>query len=132
MDIMLKTTDLCKSFKGQIAVNNVSLEIKKNSVYGLLGPNGAGKSTFLKMVTGMIHPDSGLIEFDGHRWSRNDLKKIGALIESPPLYDNLDARENLEVRTTMLGLPKSRINEVLKIVNLTDTEKKKLGNFQWE
>lgn len=129
MDIMLKTTDLCKNFKGQIAVNNVSLEIKKNSVYGLLGPNGAGKSTFLKMVTGMIHPDSGLIEFDGHRWSRNDLKKIGALIESPPLYDNLDARENLEVRTTMLGLSKSRINEVLKIVNLTDTEKKKAGKF---
>lgn len=129
IDTILKTTALCKSFKGHMAVNNVSLEIKKNSVYGLLGPNGAGKSTFLKMITGMLHPDSGTVEFDGHKWSRSDLKKVGALIEAPPLYDNLDARENLEVRTTMLGLPKSCIDEVLETVRLTDTGKKKAGKF---
>lgn len=129
MDIILKTTALCKSFKGQMAVNNISLEIKRNSVYGILGPNGAGKSTFLKMVAGILTPDSGLIEFNGHRWNRNDLDKIGALIELPPLYNNLDARENLEVRTTMLGLPKSRIDEVLEMVSLTNTGKKKAGKF---
>ncbi len=70
MDMILKTTDLCKNFKGQMAVNNVSLNIRRNSVYGLLGPNGAGKSTILKMVTGILRPTSGSIEFDGHPWKR--------------------------------------------------------------
>lgn len=129
MDIILRTTALSKSFKGQMAVNNVSLEIRRNSVYGLLGPNGAGKSTFLKIVAGLLRPDSGVVEFDGHIWSRRDLYKVGALIESPPLYGNLDARENLEVRRTMLGLPKSCVDEVLEIVSLTDTGKKRTGKF---
>ena len=76
MDMILKTTDLCKNFKGQMAVNNVSLNIRRNSVYGLLGPNGAGKSTILKMLTGILRPTSGSIEFDGHPWKRNDLEHI--------------------------------------------------------
>ena len=79
--MILKTTDLCKNFKGQMAVNNVSLNIQRNSVYGLLGPNGAGKSTTLKMITGILKPTSGSIEFDGHSWKRSNLTKIGALIE---------------------------------------------------
>ena len=129
METILRTNDLCKNFKGQKAVNNVSLNIEKNSVYGLLGPNGAGKSTTLKMITGMMHPTSGSIVFDGHKWCRKDLARIGALIETPPLYDNLTAKENLEVRVTMLGLPKSRIEQVLEVVDLTDTGKKRAGHF---
>ena len=66
MDMILKTTDLCKNFKGQAAVNNVSLNIQRNSVYGLLGPNGAGKSTILKMIAGILTPTSGKVEFNGH------------------------------------------------------------------
>lgn len=127
--MILKTTDLCKNFKGQMAVNNVSLNIERNSVYGLLGPNGAGKSTTLKMITGILRPTSGSIEFDGHPWQRSDLTQIGALIETPPLYENLTAYENLKVRTTMLGLPDNRIDEVLHIVRLTDTGKKRAGQF---
>ena len=100
--MILKTTDLCKNFKGQMAVNNVSLNIQRNSVYGLLGPNGAGKSTTLKMITGILKPTSGSIEFDGHSWKRSDLTKIGALIETPPLYENLSAYENLKVRTCLI------------------------------
>lgn len=129
MKTILKTTDLCKNFKGQMAVNNVSLNIRRNSVYGLLGPNGAGKSTTLKMITGILRPTSGSIEFDGHPWQRGDLTQIGALIETPPLYENLTAYENLKVRTTMLGLPDNRIDEVLHIVRLTDTGKKRAGQF---
>ena len=127
--MILKTTDLCKNFKGQMAVNNVSLNIRRNSVYGLLGPNGAGKSTILKMLTGILRPTSGSIEFDGHPWKRNDLEHIGALIEMPPLYENLTAYENLKVRTTLLGLDDARINEVLQIVQLTNTGKKRAGQF---
>ena len=129
MDFILKTTDLCKNFKGQMAVDHVSLNIRRNSIYGLLGPNGAGKSTTLKMITGILKPTSGSIEFDGHPWQRGDLTQIGALIETPPLYENLTAYENLKVRTTMLGLPDKRIDEVLHIVRLIDTGKKRAGQF---
>lgn len=129
MSLILKTTDLCKNFKGQTAANNVSLHIQKNSVYGLLGPNGAGKSTILKMITGILRPTSGSIEFDSHSWSRKDLNSIGALIETPPLYENLTAYENLKVRTTILGLTNKRIDEVLQIVRLTETGKKRAGQF---
>jgi len=126
---ILQTKDLCKDFKKQRAVNNISLSIMENSVYGLLGPNGAGKSTTLKMIAGMLHPTSGKIIFEGHPWSRNDLIDIGALIEAPPLYENLTARENLKVRTLLLGLPDDRIDEVLKIIDLTNTGEKCAGQF---
>ena len=129
MEMILKTNELCKNFKDQVVVNNVSLNIERNSVYGLLGPNGAGKSTTLKMITGILRPTSGSIEFDGHLWNRNDLAHIGALIEMPPLYDNLTAHENLKVRTVMLGLSDKRVDEVLQIVRLTDTGKKRVGQF---
>lgn len=127
--IILQTKNLCKTFKGQKAVNKICLSIEENSVYGLLGPNGAGKSTTLKMITGMLRPTSGRIIFDGHPWTRKDLSNIGALIEAPPLYENLTARENLKVRTIQLGLHDSRIDEVLETVKLTDTGSKLSGQF---
>jgi ABC-2 type transport system ATP-binding protein len=126
---ILQTKDLCKDFKKQPAINNISLSIMENSIYGLLGPNGAGKSTTLKMITGMLHPTSGKIIFEGHPWSRKDLTDIGALIEAPPLYENLTAMENLKVRTLLLGLPDGRMDQVLKIVDLTNTGKKCAGQF---
>lgn len=126
---ILQTKNLCKFFKEQKAVNNISISVKKDSIYGLLGPNGAGKSTFLKMITGILHPTSGQIIFDNHIWSRSDLFNIGALIESPPLYENLTARENLKVRSILLGISDTRIDEVLKIVDLTNTGKKKASQF---
>ena len=129
MDMILKTTGLCKKFKGQIAVDSVDIHIQKNSVYGLLGPNGAGKSTILKMITGILRPTSGGIAFDGHPWSRKDLNSIGALIETPPLYENLTAYENLKARTLALNLPESRIDEALAVVRLQDTGKKRAGQF---
>ncbi len=127
--LILETKSLTKTFGKQKAVDSISLKIKENSIYGLLGPNGAGKSTTLKMITGMIHKTSGEIFFEGHKWSRDDLSDIGALIEMPALYENLSARENLKVRTLLLGLPDSRIDEVLEIVSLKDTGKKKSGQF---
>lgn len=129
MDFILSTTNLCKDFKEQTAVDQVSLNIPRNSVYGLLGPNGAGKSTILKMITGILRPTYGEILFDGHPWSRKDLTQIGALIETPPLYENLSAYENLKAKTLALGLPDSRIQEVLEVVQLTNTGGKKAKNF---
>ncbi|WP_368487778.1 lantibiotic protection ABC transporter ATP-binding protein [Clostridium sp. BJN0013] len=128
-NFILETKKLCKNFKGQMAVNNISLKVKKNSIYGLLGPNGAGKSTTLKIITGMLRASSGEILFEGHKWSRNDLRNVGALIEGAPLYGNLTARENLKVRTIVLGLPDKRIDEVLEIVDLKNTGKKRAHQF---
>lgn len=129
MDCILKTNALCKQFKGQMAVNKVSLNIPRNSVYGLLGPNSAGKSTTLKMLTGILKPTSGMVTLNGRPWNRKALNEMGALIEMPPLYENLTARENLKVRTTLLGLPDDRMDEVLEVVRLTDTGKKRAGQF---
>jgi gallidermin-class lantibiotic protection ABC transporter ATP-binding subunit len=128
-DLILETKNLCKTFKGQKVVQNISLEVRRNSIYGLLGPNGAGKSTTLKMVTGMLHPTSGEIFFENQPWSRKNLSDMGALIELAPLYSNLTARENLKVRTTVLGLADDRIDEVLHIVDLENTGKKKAHQF---
>ena len=116
-------------FKNQIAVNNVSISIREGSVYGLLGPNGAGKSTILKMITGIMKPSSGEILFEDHLWTRKDLKDIGALIEEPAIYPNLTAKENLEVASTLYGLPKKRVEEVLDIIGLRQGGKKKVRNF---
>lgn len=129
MKEILKTDNLCKYFKKQKAVDNVSITVRENSIYGLLGPNGAGKSTTLKMITGMLRPTNGKVLFNGHDWTRKDLEQIGALIETPPLYDNLSAAENLEVRAKLLGVPKARIDEVLEIVDLQNTGRKKAGQF---
>ena len=127
--LLLETRDLCKSFKGHPAVSHVSLQVPEGCVYGLLGPNGAGKSTILKMLTGMMRPDSGEILFGGKAWSRENLRDMWALIETPPLYGNLSARENLLVRTKILGLSEERIEEVLFSVDLKDTGRKKARHF---
>lgn len=133
MDCILETRGLTKRFgrdeNAQIAVNDVNLHVRRGRVYGLLGPNGAGKSTTLKMIAGMLRPTQGEIVFDGHPWTREDLYEIGSLIEAAPLYPNLTARENLRVRTTMLGIPEERIDAVLHTVGLEDTGKKRAGKF---
>ena len=128
-DLILETKDLTKNFGKQLAVNAVSLHIPQDGVYGLLGPNGAGKTTTLKMLVGLLRPTKGEIFFHGTTWNRNFLDHIGALIESPALYGNLTARENLKVHTKLLRLPDERIEEVLKTVDLNNTGKKRASQF---
>ena len=112
-----------------MAVRNVSLQIERGSIYGLLGPNGAGKSTSLKMLVGLLRPTGGRIILDGRPWQRESLSKIGSLIESPALYGNLTAEENLLVHTRLLKIPKTKITEVLETVNLKNTGKKRVSQF---
>lgn len=129
MSCLLETKNLSKKFKKQKANDNICLSVQRDSIYGLLGPNGAEKSTLLKMITGMAAPTSGKIFFDGREMKRSDLQYVGALIENAPIYENLTARENLKVRTLLLGLPDSRIEEVLEMVDLQNTGKKCAGKF---
>ncbi|MBS5927940.1 MAG: lantibiotic protection ABC transporter ATP-binding protein [Clostridium sp.] len=128
-EYILKTNNVSKKYKKTYAVKDLSISVRKNSVYGLLGPNGAGKSTLLKMITGIVRPTSGEILFNNHSWTRNDLLNIGSLIESPPLYENLTALENLKVRAILLGIPLKRCNEVLEKMDLTDDKNKKASDF---
>lgn len=128
---MLETKNLTKNFRKQKAVNKVSMHIRNNTIYGLLGPNGAGKSTILKLIMGIFRPSGGEILFQGQPWNRANLKQIGALIESPALYGNLTAYENLLIHTKLLQLPETRIKEVLEIVELTDTNKKRVSQFSY-
>lgn len=128
-NLILETKNLSKRYGQEMAVDTVSLQIEKNSIYGLLGPNGAGKSTTLKMIVGLVRPTAGQILFEGKPWKRESLSEIGALIEAPALYGNLTARENLLVHTKLLGISETRIDEVLDIADLKDTGKKKASQF---
>lgn len=128
-DLILETKNLSKRYGEQMAANHISLQIERNSIYGLLGPNGAGKSTTLKMIVGLLRPTGGQIFFNRKLWERESLTKIGSLIESPALYGNLTAEENLLVHTRLLGIPHEKIHEVLETVDLKNTGKKKASQF---
>lgn len=126
---ILETKELSKTYRRKQALKSVSIHVPKNKVYCLIGPNGAGKTTIMKIISGMITATSGSVEINGHPWSRQDLLTIGSLIENAPLYGNLSAQDNLRVITTMLGLPESRISEVLKAVNLADVGSQPAKNY---
>ena len=130
---VLKTQNLTKRYKDKVAVDNVSLTVEKGDIFGLIGQNGAGKSTFMRMVTSLSRPDSGTIELFGERDPARITAartRMGAMIETPALFDNLSAVENLEYYRLQRGIPeRNRVEEVLKIVNLTDTGKKKFKQF---
>ena len=115
---ILSVRNLNKSFGDFKAVNNMNLHVNQGDIYGFLGPNGAGKSTTLRMVLGLIKPDSGEILINGESNSgsnRNFLSSIGALIEKPDFYKNLSAYDNLKILFKMSRLKDTnRISEVLK------------------
>lgn len=123
MDYMITTEQLTKKYKKFTSVNNVSLHIRKGSIYGFLGPNGAGKSTTMKMLLGLTTPTKGSFTIDGKQFPDDRLailKEIGSFIESPSFYANLTGRENLDIIRRILRLPKSSIEDALKLVDLTE------------
>ena len=131
--VVLKTYNITKKYGEQLAVDNVNMTIKKGDIYGFIGQNGAGKTTLIRLITGLIHKSGGEIELLGVN-EENELNKartmVGSLIESPSLYTNMTARENLEVSRLVRNIPgKKCIDEVLELVGLKDVEKKKVKNF---
>ena len=132
-EVVLKTYNITKKYGEQLAVDNVNMTIKKGDIYGFIGKNGAGKTTLIRLITGLIHKSGGEIELLGVN-EENELNKartmVGSLIESPSLYTNMTARENLEVSRLVRNIPgKKCIDEVLELVGLKDVEKKKVKNF---
>lgn len=132
-EIILKTNKISKKYGSQTAVDSINMTIRKGDIYGFIGQNGAGKTTLIRMVTGLIHKSGGDIELfgkSGESELNNARKMIGSLIESPSFYGNMTARENLEVSRLVRNIAgKSCVDEVLKLVGLSDIGKKKVKNF---
>lgn len=132
-DIVLKTYNISKKYGNQVSNDKISITIKKGEIYGLIGKNGAGKTTLFRIITGLSHKSSGNLEMFG-KSEEKDLNTartmIGSLIESPAFYKNMTARENLEVSRLVRNIAgKECIDEVLELVGLSDTNKKKVKNF---
>ena len=125
---IIETKQLTKKYKGELAVSNVNLHIKKGSIYGLLGRNGAGKTTLMKMLLGLTPPTSGTFTlFDqtltGHE--KQLYPRIGALIETPGFYPNLTGTENLEIFARLRYLNASHtVKNALETVGLPFRDKK--------
>lgn len=132
-DIVLKTHNVTKKYGNQLAANNINMTIKKGDIYGFIGQNGAGKTTLIRMITGLTHLTSGEIQLFGESGEKqlNEARTmIGSLIETPAFYGDMTARENLEVSRLVRDIAgKSCIDEVLELVGLADTGKKKVKNF---
>ena len=123
MNNIITTEQLTKKYKSFMAVNNVSLHIRKGSIYGFLGPNGAGKSTTMKMLLGLSAPTKGIFTIDGKKFPTDRiaiLKEIGSFIESPSFYANLTGRENLDIIRRILELPSSAVEDALELVGLAE------------
>ncbi|MGE7928716.1 ABC transporter ATP-binding protein [Lysinibacillus xylanilyticus] len=132
MEYIVQTENLSKSFGKEQAVSNINLKIRKGEIYGFLGPNGAGKTTTIRMLLGLMKPTSGTIKIfqkDSTKERIHILSKVGSLVENPSYYPHLTAYENLEALRRILGVPKSRIDEVLEIVRLKDAADKKVKGF---
>ncbi len=123
MEYMITTEQLTKKYKNFVSVNNVSLHIRKGSIYGFLGPNGAGKSTTMKMLLGLTAPTKGSFAIDGRHFPEDRitiLKGVGSFIESPSFYANLTGRENLDIIRRILGLPETSVDDALELVGLEE------------
>lgn len=131
-EFIIETNQLTKKFSKRYAVENVDLKIKKGEIYGFLGPNGAGKTTTIRMLLGLAKPTKGSIHIFGKDMKReklNVLKRVGSLVEYPSYYGHLNAYENLDALRILLDAPKSRINEVLSIVRLSNEAKRPVKGF---
>ncbi|EMB92227.1 ABC transporter ATP-binding protein [Streptococcus mutans] len=129
---IIETKQLSKNFSGEAAVNQLSIHVRKNEIYGFLGPNGAGKSTAMKMLLGLLQPTHGSIRLFDKNFDSNQialLSSVGSLIEEPSYYANLTGYENLEIIQRLLKLPKENIDKVLKIVKLYEQKDKLVKNY---
>lgn len=123
MNYIITTEQLTKKYKSFVAVNDVTLHIRKGSIYGFLGPNGAGKSTTMKMLLGLTAPTNGSFTIDGKHFPTDRiaiLKEVGSFIESPSFYANLTGKENLDIIRRILGLPQSTVDDALELVGLSE------------
>ena len=133
MNYILETNHLSKQSGNTYRVNDLSMAVPENCVYGFLGPNGAGKSTTLKMILGLIHPNQGSIKIFGKVMNSANrlsiLRQTGSLIENPGGYGHLTGLENMQIIQKLKGVREAEIAPALKTVRLYDQRDKKLSNY---
>ena len=136
MSIAIETTNLTRKFGDFIAVNQLSLSLKRGGVYGFLGPNGSGKSTTIRMLAGLLAPTSGkgqVMGFDIQTESEQIKQQIGYMSQKFNLYTDLTVRENLDFYGGLYGLKQQerqrRISEVLHLIKLTEKADRLVANL---
>ena len=134
MDYVLKTNALCKSYKNYKALNGLSMNIPKGAIYGFVGKNGAGKTTLIRLICGLQEPTSGEYTLYGTKNTDKEIlkarRRMGAVVETPSIYLDMTAEDNLKQQYRILGLPSyDGLADILKLVRLENTEKKKAKNF---
>jgi ABC-2 type transport system ATP-binding protein len=118
----IETRGLTRTFGSSTAVDGIDLRVPRGTIYGFLGPNGAGKTTTIRLLLGLLRPNSGSILLNGELLTqkrRELMRGIGALVETPSLYPHLTGQENLEVTRRILNLPRSRVTDALAFTGLT-------------
>jgi ABC-2 type transport system ATP-binding protein len=130
-DVLVESRELTKRYGSHtVAVDRVSLTVRRGEVYGFLGPNGAGKTTTMRMLLGLIRPTSGAASVLGRRPGHPEsLARVGALVESPAFYPYLSGRDNLRVIACYTGVPKERIDSALEQVELADRARDKFATY---
>lgn len=134
MEYILKTKNLRKTYGKTIALDELSMNVPKGSIYGFVGKNGAGKTTLIRLVCGLQYPTGGVLKLYNVKHDDkkiNDIrKKMGAIVETPSIYPDKTAYENLKIQFDILGIKEyEEIDELLKLVKLDDTGKKKAKDF---
>lgn len=133
MTSILRTMNLTKVYHDKEAVSNVNMTVKQGEIYGFLGPNGAGKTTVMRMITNLVKPTHGEVEFFGERSTPHSyemLKRMGCIIEYPVFYDRLSARDNLQLHGEYMGYyDKKAVDEALALVNLSGIDNKPVKQF---
>lgn len=130
--LAIETRDLRRRFGPTVAVDGVSLSVPRGCVYGFMGRNGAGKTTTLKMLLGLVRPDSGTIRIAGRDALADRLgaaRCMGALLEAHGFYGHLSGRENLDLTRSLLGLRRTELDRVLEIVGLTPDAGRRVGGY---
>lgn len=134
MEYVLKTNALCKKYKDCKVLNGLSMNVPKGAIYGFVGKNGAGKTTLIRLICGLQKPTSGGYTLCGTKNTDKEILKVrrrmGAVVESPAIYLDMTAEDNLKHQYRMLGLPSyDGLEDILKLVRLENTGKKKAKNF---
>lgn len=134
MEYVLTTNGLTKQYGKCKALNHLEMHVPKGAIYGFVGKNGAGKTTLIRLICGLQKPTSGEYVLYGTRNTNREIgrvrRRIGAVVETPSIYQDMTAWDNLKVQYRILGMPSYEgIEELLKLVGLENTGKKKAKNF---
>ena len=134
MEYVLETNAVTKRYRGFTALNGLTMRIPKGAIYGFVGRNGAGKTTPIRIICGLQEPTDGSYTLYGVKNTERQIirsrRRMGAVVESPAIYPDMTARENLRQQYRVLGLPSDDgIDELLCLVGLGDTGKKRTKNF---